>query len=305
MNILSFDVGIKNLAYCLVNVVDANDKKFNILDWGVINLMATNKTDDASHKCMTCKKKASLQTIANDRHYCAIHAKKDAHFKPIDNKFKEFAVVHSLDKIPMKRLNEFIAHYSIIIASKKPLNGELFEIVKKFISDYCFVKCGSGEKKKKANDFDLVRLGVALRDKLDATFSAEIRETINKIVIENQIGPLAIRMKSLQGMITQYFIMKELTNISYISASNKLKMFEGSELMYEADSDEEKNAKDKDKDKNKDSKKKYKERKDKSVEIVAKLVDGMPIWEKVFKTHAKKDDLADSLLQALWYASSK
>jgi hypothetical protein len=175
------------------------------------------------------------------------------------------------------------------------------EIVKKFISDYCFVKCGSGEKKKKANDFDLVRLGVALRDKLDATFSAEIRETIDKIVIENQIGPLAIRMKSLQGMITQYFIMKELTDISYISASNKLKMFEGSELMYEVDSEEEKN----DNDKDKDSKKKYKERKDKSVEIVAKLVDGMPIWEKVFKTHAKKDDLADSLLQALWYASSK
>ena len=300
MNILSFDVGIKNLAYCLVNVTDATSKKFNIIDWGVINLMATaNKTDDASHKCMTCTKKASLQTIANDRHYCVIHAKKDAHFKPIDNKFKDFAVVHSLDKIPMKRLNEFIAHYSIIIASKKPLKGELLEIVKKFISDYCFVKCGSGEKKKKANDFDLVRLGVALRDKLDATFSAEIRETIDKIVIENQIGPLAIRMKSLQGMITQYFIMKELTDISYISASNKLKMFEGSELMYEVDSEEEKN----DKDNDKESKKKYKERKDKSVEIVAKLVDRMPIWEKVFKTHAKKDDLADSLLQALWYAS--
>jgi hypothetical protein len=304
MNILSFDVGIKNLAYCLVNVVDANATKFNILDWGVINLISTNNTDDASHKCMTCTKKASLQTIANDRHYCAIHAKKDAHFKPIDNKFKEFAVVHSLNKIPMKRLNEFIAHYSIIIASgtgKKPLKGELLEIVKKFISDYCFVKCGSGEKKKKANDFDLVRLGVALRDKLDATFSAEIRQTIDKIVIENQIGPLAIRMKSLQGMITQYFIMKELTDISYISASNKLKMFEGSELMYCDDDIEEKNVEDKDK----ESKKKYKERKDKSVEIVAKLVDGMPVWEKVFKTHAKKDDLADSLLQALWYASSK
>ena len=294
MNILSFDVGIKNLAYCLVNVTDATAKKFEIIDWGVINLMATNKTDDASHKCMTCIKKATLQTMSGDRYYCAIHAKKDAHFKPIDNKFKEFTVVHSLDKIPMKRLNEFMAHHSIIVASKKPLKTELTAIVKKFISDWCFVKCGSGEKKKKANDFDLVSLGVALRDKLDVTF-ADL-SNISKIVIENQIGPLAIRMKSLQGMITQYFIMKGLEDISYISASNKLKMFEGSELMYEVDSDN--NDVDK-------SKKKYKERKNKSVEIVAKLVDGMPIWEKVFKTHAKQDDLADSLLQALWYSSSK
>lgn len=299
MNILSFDVGIKNLAYCLVNVTDATAKKFNILDWGVINLMSSGNQPDAN-VCGVCKKKATLQTMSGDRHYCAIHAKKDPHFKLIDNKFKEFAVVHSLDKIPVKRLNEFIARNSIIVASKKPLKCELLEIVKKFIADWRFVKCGSGEKKKKANDFDLVGLGVALRDKLDATFSPEIRNTIDKVVIENQIGPLAIRMKSLQGMITQYFIMKDLEDISYISASNKLKMFEGSELLYEQDSDNEET-----KTNDAGNKKKYKERKDKSVEIVAKLVTGMPKWEEVFKTHAKKDDLADSLLQALWYASSK
>lgn len=302
MNILSFDVGIKNLAYCLVNVTDATAKKFIIIDWGVINLM-TSGAQPENNVCSTCKKKATLQTMSGDRHYCAIHAKKDKHFKPIDNKFKEFAVVHSLDKIPMKRLNEFIAHNSIIVG-KKPLKGELIEIVKKYIADWCFVKCGSGEKKKKANDFDLVGLGVALRDKLDATFSPEIRDTIDKVVIENQIGPLAIRMKSLQGMITQYFIMKNLEDISYISASNKLKMFEGSELLYEQDSDVEE-PKTTQPEQMTGDKKKYKERKDKSVEIVAKLVAGMPKWEEVFKNHAKKDDLADSLLQALWYASTK
>jgi hypothetical protein len=77
-------------------------------------------------------------------------------------------------------------------------------------------------------------------------------------------------------------------------------MFEGSELLYEQDSDHEET-----KTNDAGNKKKYKERKDKSVEIVAKLVAGMPKWEEVFKNHAKKDDLADSLLQALWYASTK
>lgn len=293
MNILSFDVGIKNLAYCLVNVVDATEKKFNIVDWGVINLM----TDDGIQKsCVTCKKKASLQTMSGDRYYCAIHAKKDPHFKPIDNKFKEFAIVHSLDKIPIKRLNEFISAESIIIpGTKKLLKGELLEMVKKFISDWRFVKCGSGEKKKKANDYDLVGLGIALRDKFNSSFTKYIKDSkIDKIVIENQIGPLAIRMKSLQGMITQYFIMNGQEDISYISASNKLKMFEGTELLYEKDSDDEQEIH--------TEKKKYKERKDKSVEIVAKLLEDVPLWRDVFKTHTKKDDLADSLLQALWYA---
>lgn len=301
MNILSFDVGIKNLAYCLVNVTDANAKKFDILDWGVINLMTKGTAEDTTEVCVTCKKKATLQTMNGDLHYCAIHAKKHPHFKLIDNNFKEFAVVHSLDKIPVKRLNEFIAANSIIISGgKKLLKGELLEIVKKFIADQRFVKCGSKEKKKKANDFDLVGLGVSLRDKFDETFSPETRSKVDKIVIENQIGPLAIRMKSLQGMITQYFIIKGLEDISYISASNKLKMFEGSDLLYEVDSDDEEA-----KHGGKGEKKKYKERKDKSVEIVAKLVDSMPKWGEVFKTHAKKDDLADALLQAIWYASQK
>jgi hypothetical protein len=292
MNVLSFDVGIKNLAYCLVNVTDVN--QFKIQDWGVINLISnTNQTADV---CATCKKKATLQTMSGDLCYCTIHAKKDKHFKLIDNKFKEFAVVHSLNKIPLKRLHEFIVAHSIILPStKKLLKGELLEIVKKFIADECFVKYGSREKKKKANEFDLVKLGISLRGYFDKVFSPEIITTIDKIVIENQIGPLAIRMKSLQGMITQYFIMKNKEDISYISASNKLKMFKDTELL---DSDEEEVVK-------KNDKTNYNERKCKSVEIVAKLVDGMPIWDKVFKTHSKRDDLADALLQAIWYASAK
>ena len=36
VKILSFDVGIKNLAYCLV---EFEDNKSTILDWGVIDIM--------------------------------------------------------------------------------------------------------------------------------------------------------------------------------------------------------------------------------------------------------------------------
>jgi hypothetical protein len=44
------------------------------------------------------------------------------------------------------------------------------------------------------------------------------------VIIENQISPLANRMKTIQGMVAQYFIMKNpAIQIEFISSSNKLK----------------------------------------------------------------------------------
>ena len=44
------------------------------------------------------------------------------------------------------------------------------------------------------------------------------------VIIENQISPLANRMKTIQGMVAQYFIMKNpAIQIEFISSANKLK----------------------------------------------------------------------------------
>ena len=45
------------------------------------------------------------------------------------------------------------------------------------------------------------------------------------VLIENQIGPIALRMKTLQGMIMQHFIERGIPLIEEISATNKLKEF--------------------------------------------------------------------------------
>ena len=58
----------------------------------------------------------------------------------------------------------------------------------------------------------MIVLGRNLKTKFDLIFneyaSSENELSIDAVVIENQIGPLAGRMKMLQGMIAQYFIMK-------------------------------------------------------------------------------------------------
>jgi hypothetical protein len=51
-------------------------------------------------------------------------------------------------------------------------------------------------------------------------------DEITHVVIENQISPIATRMKTIQGMLAQYFIMKnDNIVVEFVSSANKLKQF--------------------------------------------------------------------------------
>jgi hypothetical protein len=107
---------------------------------------------------------------------------------------------------------------------------------------------------------------------------------IDIVIIENQISTIASRMKTLQGMIAQYFIMRGTPCIEFISAANKLKMFM--------------------------TKKKttYTERKIESVEVTKELLEKLPQFEKYrgcLEKNKKKDDLADCFLQGIYYLTLK
>ena len=115
--------------------------------------------------------------------------------------------------------------------------------------------------------------------------------SIDTVIIENQIGPLANKMKTIQGMLSQYFIMKNnYINIDFISSFNKLKDFT-KELVKE-----------------KDAKLDYKERKKLGIQICNDLIhkeNQYNIWIDMFNKHKKKDDLSDCFLQGYWYMNNK
>ena len=72
MKIISIDVGIKNLAYCLLESCD--DKTFNILQWDVLNLCGEEpKCQCDTKKKGICNAKAKYSKGIN--YYCKSHAR--------------------------------------------------------------------------------------------------------------------------------------------------------------------------------------------------------------------------------------
>lgn len=124
-------------------------------------------------------------------------------------------------------------------------------------------------KNKKATQCSPVYLGKQLILQYE-----RFKVPIHTVLIENQIGPLANRMKALQGMVIQYWLMKTV-NVECISACNKLKLFHTGKTTYA-------------------------ERKRISIEHTRRLLQLNNI-KNSFESHTKKDDLADTFLQGIWY----
>ena len=261
MKLLSIDVGIKNLAYCLLNIDD--NKTWNISHWGIINLCPN------SYECMCINNNNICNKLArysiNNIYFCSYHAKKSTY------------IINNMD---FKLINKKSVEELIYIAKKYNINcpilkkTKLVNEIKIFMKD----KILSTVNKVSANEINLIDIGIAIKNKFDAHF--EMNE-MDHIVIENQISPIANRMKCIQGMIAQYFIMKNINKIYFISASNKLKSFIG------------------------DNKTSYSDRKKMSIDITRELINKNELcinWVDIFSNHKKKDDLADSLLQAISYS---
>ena len=265
LNILSIDVGMKNLAICLFTITD--NIEYKIKCWDVLNLCEEQNfvCGEKNKKCQPCNKNAKF--FKNDKYYCKIHAKKKEYKVPPQelnpNKFKKIKVV---------KLRELAKKYDIEF-DKKCKKDDLIEKIGTYVDENYFDHISN----KKTKDFNLVQYGRNLKKQMEKIFK-DVQ--IDGVIVENQIGPLAMRMKTLQGMIMQHFIEKNVPLVEEVSASNKLKEFLGNK------------------------KTTYAERKKASIEITQDLISKNNLlveWLEIFNKHKKKDDLADSYLQGIWY----
>jgi hypothetical protein len=282
MKILSIDVGIKNLAFCLFDNetttnANANANEFAIKKWNSINVSEkiVSVCGFIEKNSQICGKPAKF-TKGKDC-FCLKHSKKQNFIIPTSELKKNF-----IQKQKIQKLFDLADKYKITY--KKPVKkDDLIELINEYIEKTCFDPISFTN----ANKIDLVTIGENIKIKLDEILLEEGK--IEYIIIENQISPIANRMKTIQGLITQYFIMRENYNhIEFISAINKLK-----------DTNEVKADK---------SENTYSNRKKMGITKCLEFLNNKPLFYPMleyFSQHSKKDDLADSFLQGLWYISNK
>ena len=205
MKLLSIDIGIKNLAFIIIETNETND--FKIIKWDVINLCSNNNSC-SQH---LCKKQPAF--FKNNNYYCKVHAKKTEYSIPLCN-------IKTLHKLSLKKLIVLAEEYKLVIT--KPINkSSILALLEDHLNSHCL----EAIETISANTINLVHIGINIKDRLNELFKDYNILTLDKIILENQISPIANRMKTIQGMIAQYFINSNNYNIYFISAINKLKSF--------------------------------------------------------------------------------
>jgi len=349
-NIISFDVGMKNLAYCLFQIGDDvnNLTDYKVLQWEVINLCTPivkkcnngglQGCSEVAKYCKTFKSNEHVGTDENENeneneneesviidYYCSKHARKckfkippsELDIKKIRNKklvdiqsiIEKYNITPIFDKsheshTPHTSNEPIETTNSHAPKRQKNTKEQLLEMIQQELDKNYLENI----ENVRADQIDLLTLGRNMMTELDkfifpytnTSDSVSIEDTgdsgdlgkmgglekykIDIVIIENQISTIASRMKTLQGMIAQYFIMRGTPSIEFISAANKLKMFM--------------------------TKKKttYTERKIESVEVTKDLLERLPQFEKYrgcLEKNKKKDDLADCFLQGIYYLTLK
>ena len=285
--ILSFDVGVIHLSYCLMTKKVYNNKvDWHIIDWNNIDL--TNRDDMKCH----CGAKASLSNIINDeiKYYCKTHAKK------VDTTIKPFEECYQPDKSSV--CNQIV---------KEKECGKKASFKK---GDTCYCTTHAKQVYKSETNTNKMKPFKFKNSKLlnfdDVKYSLmmvlESKPHLlaaDYVVIENQPSFKNPRMKSIASTLYDYYLIRgiidkertksNITAVKFMSPSNKLKLASDGDTKQLV------------KAKATDDTKAYKLTKSLGIKYCIEMVGHLPEWLKHFNSHKKKDDLADSFLQGAYF----
>lgn len=276
--LLSWDVGIKNLAYC---IIEFDGESYKIIDWDLINLADDRKKceyikrgggtcDKIAHHTFHINEDTSFET----KYYCKAHVGK-----------ADYCITSPLDEIKCKKCKQSCTY--IIDNSEFGWCDKHYEVELGKYKRRCVRKLD-----QHCNKISLVTLGNSMFEKLDAI--PEMLE-VDQVIIENQPALKNPNMKTVASMLFSYFVMRGIyenkgkmtaDNINFAAASGKLKV--------------NKKATNKQLKKGKNEKDVYNITKDLGIIYTKSLIGNK--FKALFEKHAKKlDDLCDAFLQGIRY----
>ena len=362
--ILSFDIGIKNLAFCyLIETPASVDASYQIQEWQVADLMhpprsnpnrIINVLDDwtgaessfagerngrfvegssatgrewgmggsteptcgcplkgtKNKPASICGKRAKYRWMDDTTatYYCEMHAKMQKD-RIIPKKNHDIKWLNKQTKETLGKIYESTYTDSFWKTYTKKF---LVEKMAKYYQERSFQVWGAGgAPTTNAKDLDLITIGKHMAQHLDALFNQEESSipAPTHVIIENQISTIASRMKTIQGELTMYFLLRfPDSHIEYISSRNKLKHFGGggSKDALAADAAPDVAVADAPA----AASAAYRKHKSDAIQITKQILldtwgDGGFWTTRFLNEKKKKDDLADCFLQGLWYLKHK
>lgn len=290
MKVLSWDVGIIHLAYCVMEMDENN--KWKIYNWGQINLASDKmiQSCDFNNEHKKCKNKAKFSFVKDGEKqcYCGVHIKKQ-NIKELlwEDLFKECEVTKCCysEKCKVKAKYSSIENKTYCKTHSKSYLKSLNNLLKvKPIKKKSVMKIS----------IDVLRFNL-VKELEQKPFLLDV----DCVLIENQPTLKNPKMKAISSTLYDYFLIrgifdKELTNskiklVKYMSPSNKLKLNSNNEIEKVK--------------RETNSTNKYKLTKTLAVEYTRILLKDQPTWLGFLNSHKKKDDLADSFLQGVYYIS--
>ena len=251
MKVVSFDVGLRNLAYCVLEGTSRSDVK--IVDWNIIDVLGEQAGVGAA-RCHKCTAAARYEHASDGTFACSKHTPKK----------KETVTKAALNKKSPMELRGEIEKWGLQTDATK--KADLVKLLYNHARQNTWKKCVASSTTGSVMD-----MSPAILASLDAR--ADSWKNADAVCIENQPER---RMYAVQAMLQMYFTMRGI-KASGISATHKLSNIVTVDDVVHT----------------------YKGRKKTGITHAYALVPAAN--QEHFKKHPKKDDLADSFLQGLWF----
>lgn len=297
--IISIDVGIKHCSYCLFNIstslptlttTTTTTPSYTISDWNVVSLAQSKPT------CSHCPRVAVYQKgktfDPNEPLFCKTHAKSESGV---------YALPTKLTKEQQEQSVEQLANFATDICKLSaetiaPLRKTaLIKLLRQHLQTNALFPI-SKTITTQSLSHKLQHIAHSIVSTFDAIHQRNLMPRLTTVLIENQIGPIASKMQTIQGMLTQYFIVRfPNVKVDFVSAQNKLKHLDAT---ISAELSEQQPPR--------QSKKAYQKRKTDGIAECKNILEThSDPWLPFFLSHKKKDDLSDSFLQGLWFITTQ
>ncbi len=260
MRLISFDIGIKTLSFAVFDT-SASDP---LCDWKTFNMCERVPVVCCHAECISV-----VKFSLNDRFFCKRHAKTQPR-----------ALMPGVRKSPteLSRMNSDALYIvarelECVPESKSQTKKALITAIRGHYDEYTL----RNYVPPKASDMNLIEVGEVIKHHLDPMLPSTLKGTT--AIIENQLGPTAVRMRCVQAMLTMHLLHRGCCDIKYISPRRKLENTETDQSSYAA---------------------RKKSAREAIPSALCELNAGTH-WLEFFKSHKKQDDLADAFLQGRWW----